>query len=55
MGANWNEVSENGGTGDVPEMVEESPGVYVTVNAERVYDEPDWEWAEVAQLIEGGI
>jgi hypothetical protein len=54
MGTSWNEVSEDGGSGDSPEFIEVSPNTYVAANEDPVYLEPDREWLEAGQLVEGG-
>ena len=55
MGTNPNEVSESGGSSDEPSFVEVTPGTFVAQNEDQVYEEPDWEWAQASQFIEGGM
>lgn len=55
MGTNWNEISGDGGDTGSPGFIEESPGVFVAENEEKIYDDPNWAWPEVSQFIEGGM
>lgn len=54
MSTNWNEVSGDGGSSGVPEMVTDETGAYVAQNEDKVYEDPDWAWPQVTQLLEGG-
>jgi hypothetical protein len=41
------------GSGE-PAMEMDSSGVYVAQNEDMIYEDPEWEWLEASQLLEGG-
>ena len=54
MATSPNEVPGDGEGGGGPEMVTDSSGTFVATNEDKVYDDPEWEWAAADSLLEGG-